>query len=45
LRDTVLVCENVEDYIKILGKLQKDKKYKLECESKVKHVINKYTKD
>jgi hypothetical protein len=45
LRDAVLVCKNVEDYIKILGKLQKDKKYKLECESKVKHVINKYTKD
>lgn len=45
LKDAVFMCDSIEDYLKILNKLLSDKKYRLECEKKIKNTINKYIED
>ena len=42
LREAVFVCDTVDDYLRILEKLQKDKEYKLGQEGKIKGIVKKY---
>jgi len=42
LEKLVFKCDTVDDYINILEKLQKDKKYRLACEKDIKEAISNY---